>query len=206
MQENSSTLHRKFTPDKAVVTLFVKNRAKFLNFVRSFVREADPAEEILQRASLKIISHADGLRDSELAEAWIYRILRNEITDHFRRAALVSTRTVELLPELASLGTTTIFDRPRLCPCAIEELGNLRRNYGEALQAVEMEGGGIAAYAAAKRISTNGATVRLHRARKALRNRLMVRCGSCAGNGCFDCGCAPAVVAAPSLKNCGPLV
>jgi DNA-directed RNA polymerase specialized sigma24 family protein len=204
MQENSSTIDRKSAPDNSVVTFFVQNRAKFLNFVRSSVREPDSVEEILQRASLKIISHAAGLRNPGLVEAWIYRILRNEITDHFRRTAIGSRRTVELSQELPAPETTTIVDRPRLCPCAIEELGNLRPSYAEALRAVEMDGGGIAAYAATNRISANGATVRVHRARKALRARLLARCGSCAGDGCFACGCGS--TRAPSLKDPVPLV
>jgi RNA polymerase sigma-70 factor (ECF subfamily) len=39
-------------------------------------------------------------------------------------------------------------------------------------------------------ISSNNASVRLHPARKALRNRLEKICGPCAGAGCFDCTCA----------------
>lgn len=38
-------------------------------------------------------------------------------------------------------------------------------------------------------ISANNATVRLHRARKALRDVVMMTCKSCANHGCADCGC-----------------
>ena len=38
-------------------------------------------------------------------------------------------------------------------------------------------------------ITPNNATVRLHRARKALKRELERSCGTCATHGCLDCGC-----------------
>lgn len=162
---------------------------KFLNFVRSAIHNAGEAEEILQRASLKIISRASSLRNPEREEAWIFRLLRNEIADHYRRLAVSSRRTAELPTEMP---TAAWPESPgaKLCPCATEELQNLHSNYSEALRAVEMDGDRIGRHAAHKGISLNNAMVRLHRARKALRTRLERRCGACAGAGCFDCTCS----------------
>lgn len=170
--------------------LFLERRRAFLNFVRSSVRDLDDAEELLQRASLKIINGADGLRNAERAEAWIYRILRNEIADYFRRRAVQSRRVAEFSPEALS---ESVPSQPsyqaEFCPCAMKELPNLHPNYSEALKSVDMNGEAIMAHAKRKGISVNSATVRLHRARKSLRSRLETRCGTCAGAGCFDCRC-----------------
>lgn len=38
-------------------------------------------------------------------------------------------------------------------------------------------------------ITTNNATVRLHRARRALKRELERSCGICATHGCLDCTC-----------------
>lgn len=189
--ENDST--NRNTPDEAdnpALQLFLERRHAFLNFIRSSVHDLNEAEEILQRASLKIISGADGLRDAERAEAWIYRILRNEVADHFRRRAVQSRRITEVSPEFLSesLPSNTSYES-EVCPCAIQELPNLHPNYFDALQSVDMNGETIVAHAQRKGITVNSATVRLHRARKSLRSRLRLRCGTCAGAGCFDCRC-----------------
>lgn len=176
--------------DNPALRLFLERRQAFLNFIRASVHDRDEAEEILQRASLKIISGTDGLRNAERAEAWIYRILRNEVADHFRRRAVQSRRIADVSPEFLSESLpSNVSDQPTLCPCAIEELPNLYPNYFEVLESVDMNGEAIVVHAQGKGISVNSATVRLHRARKSLRSRLQVRCGACAGAGCFDCRC-----------------
>ena len=191
MQRNSLTTGSHRTRE-GIADAFLKDRRKFLNFVRASVHDPVEAEEILQRVSVKVVARGATLRDPARVEAWIYRLLRNEITDHFRRLAVHLRRTAELSNEIP-MGTSAHgwADRPRLCPCAGEELANLRPNYAEALRGMEMQGEAIATYAARKQLSVNNATVLLHRARKSLRVRLQARCGTCAGSGCFDCGCAP---------------
>ena len=168
--------------------VLVQARRKFLDFLRARVRNADDAEEILQRATVKILERGSSLRQKEKAKAWIYRLLRNELIDHYRRAAVQSGKTVPLPPD---------FDLPvapepeaHICPCAAVEMTSLKPDYAEALRSLEMNDEAIANYAARTGISENNATVRLHRARKALRTRVEARCGSCAGAGCFSCTCA----------------
>ncbi len=188
-QTSTTTRPVEITENPALL-LLLKERTRFLNFVRSSVRDLDAAEEILQRVSLKAISRAASLRDPARAEAWIYRLLRNEIADHFRRLAVQSRRTQALaaaLPLESPLSSPP--HQPRLCPCAIKELDHLRPSYSDALRATEMNGEAVVAYAARKGLSASNATVRLHRARKALRVRLQAHCGPCAGSGCFDCSC-----------------
>jgi len=142
--------------------VLLKDRRKFLNFVRASIQDPVEAEKILQRASLKIVSRAITLRDRTRAEAWIYRLLRNEITDHFRRLAVQSRRTGALPGELpAQAPAPEWVDPPRLCPCAREELANLLSNYTDALRAMEMEGEAITSYAPRKQVSVNSATVLL---------------------------------------------
>ena len=190
MEKNLTSSKLPEKPGNPAVQLFLERRQAFLNFVRSSVHDLDEAEEILQRASLKIISGSDGLRDAERSEAWIYRILRNEVADYFRRRAVQSRRIGEVLP--GGLSESLAFQatyQPEFCPCALKELPNLHPNYSDALRSVDMNGEAIAAHAERKGISVNSATVRLHRARKSLRSRLETRCGTCAGAGCFDCRC-----------------
>lgn len=204
MEKNLASSNSPEKADNPALQLFLERRRAFLNFVRSSVHDPDDAEEILQRASLKIISGADGLREGERAEAWIYRILRNEVADYFRRRAVQSRRIANVSPELLSESLPSrASPQPELCPCAIEELPNLHPNYSDALRSVDMDGESILAHAGRKGISVNSATVRLHRARKSLRSRLQVLCGTCAGAGCFDCRCSPHSMSPGSARK-GP--
>ena len=165
-----------------------KHRRKFLNFVRASVHDLDEAEEIVQRASVKVVARGETLRDPAKAESWIYRLLRNEIADYYRHAA-AQFKKIEPLTEEISSGSSIAAPPPRTCPCALDEIAKLRKNYSDALRSLEMSDESFASYAARKGISENNAMVLLHRARKSLRKRLESRCAACAGAGCFDCTC-----------------
>ena len=59
--------------------------AKFLSFLSARVEDRAAAEDILQSAYLKAVEHGSEIRDDESTVAWFYSILRNAITDHYRR-------------------------------------------------------------------------------------------------------------------------
>jgi RNA polymerase sigma factor (sigma-70 family) len=71
------------TPE--VLELLLENHARFLGFLERRVGSRDDAEDILQEAFVRSLDRAPSLRDSESATTWFYRVLRNAITDHFRR-------------------------------------------------------------------------------------------------------------------------
>jgi RNA polymerase sigma-70 factor (ECF subfamily) len=161
-------------------------RADFLRFVAKRVESLEVAEDILQASYLRAIEHLGELRDASRVEAWFYRFLRYAIVDHYRRSAATSEVTVEQpLPEPQQPPAA-----PTPCPCAVRELTNIRKEYSQALETVEMQDVPVHAYAGRERITPGNASVRLHRARKALAQRIQLVCGPCAGAGCFDCGCA----------------
>jgi RNA polymerase sigma-70 factor (ECF subfamily) len=56
----------------------------------------------------------------------------------------------------------------------------------------------VKAFAEAAGITPNNASVRLFRAREALRQQLQRSCGTCAEHGCLDCSCG-----GPSSRGCG---
>lgn len=174
----------------SALDLLTKHRRKFLNFVRTSVHDLDDSEEIIQRASVKVIARSQTLRDSSKAAAWIYRLLRNEIADHFRRMAIHLKKMEPLPQEISSGASLPASAQPRrTCPCMLDEITKLKNNYSDALQSLEMRDESVTSYTARKGISENNAMVSLHRARKSLRKRLESRCAACAGAGCFDCTC-----------------
>ena len=72
------------TENNEVLGRIMAQRSKFLSFLSSRV-DAAIAEDILQSAYIRAMEHAGEIRDDESAVAWFYRILRNAITDSYRR-------------------------------------------------------------------------------------------------------------------------
>lgn len=162
-------------------------RAYFFAFVRKRVDSVEKAQDLLQSAYLRAIEHLPALRDERRADAWFYQVLRNAIIDHYRRTA---TAARVLAADAPLEGPVEPILRPNTCPCASRELSRLNMNYARALEDVEMDGMPVHLFASNEKIAPGTASVRLHRARKALASRLYTICGSCAGAGCFDCTCA----------------
>ena len=65
----------------------------------------------------------------------------------------------------------------------------LKPEYGEVLQAVEVDGLPVRDFAERKGLTPSNAGVRLFRARELLRKRVTQSCGTCAEHGCVDCTC-----------------
>lgn len=173
--------------EHALPLMLVENHARFLAFVRRRVEVPEVAEDILQAAYMKALQRGGGV-DRAHALPWFYRVLRNAVIDHYRRSAAAAP-TVEVEKAAAEMVVVEP-DSPNVCPCASKELTRLRVDYAAALAEVDMGAAKVQEYARGAGISSNNASVRLYRARKALRNRLEKICGPCAGAGCFDCTCA----------------
>jgi RNA polymerase sigma factor (sigma-70 family) len=173
--------------EASVLRTLADERLRFLSFIRRRVDSPEIAEDILQTSYLRAAEHIKNLRDHTRSIAWFYRLLRNAIIDHYRRTA-ASAKVVADNSPLDRAATPT--HHPNTCPCATRELVRLNKNYARALEDVEMDGLSVQRFAANEKIAPGTASVRLHRARKALAVRLQTICGSCSGAGCFDCTCA----------------
>jgi len=176
------------TPSGPTLTLLLHSHNRFLTFLERRTGSREIAEEILQSAFAKAVEQGDSLAQ-DTAVAWFYRVLRNSLIDHYRKQdaekrALDARRTshlvvTEQLPEL----THTI------CECFRALLPTLKSEYREILQLVDLGQLSVAQAASQLSIAPNNASVRLHRARLALKKRLEQTCRTCASHGCFDCSC-----------------
>jgi RNA polymerase sigma-70 factor (ECF subfamily) len=98
-----------------------------------------------------------------------------------RAEAARSQEWEELVPSHA--------EHSELCKCLKGLLPLIRNEYAELLQMVDLDGIPMKEAAAALTITVNNATVRLHRARKALLTQVQNSCRTCASHGCLDCTC-----------------
>ena len=177
------------SPSPALVATLVENHRRFLAFVERRVGSREVAEDILQEAFVRGLARADQLRDEDSVVAWFYRSLRNALVDHWRKNA--SERRI--FEPATEAGAEEPAVDPELmqtvCACAASLLETLKPEYAEALRRVEMEGAEVKDYAREQSITPNNASVRLFRARDALRRQVERTCGTCAEHGCLDCGC-----------------
>lgn len=174
----------------AHVDVLVANHRRFLEFLERRVGSREVAEDILQDAFVRSLSGAAPPRDQDSVVAWFYRVLRNAMTDHWRRRA-AQGRAVEgasALTETMVEGVDAELEAT-VCECAGAMLETLKPPFAEAIRRVDMDGASVKDFAEAAGITANTASVRLFRARNALREQVRASCGTCAEHGCLDCSC-----------------
>ncbi|HZC24735.1 MAG TPA: sigma-70 family RNA polymerase sigma factor [Candidatus Binatia bacterium] len=164
-----------------------EHHERFLRFLSARVADRAAAEDILQSAYVRAMQREGGLRSQESIVAWFYRILRNGMTDHYRRNAARDAALDRLVAEGPVAYEAELKDR--VCACAAELIRELKPEYREAIERVDLAEEPVEVFAEMTGITANNATVRLHRARKALATRLVKTCGICAEHKCIDCTC-----------------
>ena len=100
-------------------------------------------------------------------------------TAHTRRSRVSSKLT----------STHSTIWRRRSARAFLALAATLKPEYAEALQAIEVTGTPVKAFAEQKGLSSSNAAVRVFRAREALKKRVIESCGTCAEHGCLNCTC-----------------
>ena len=158
---------------------------EFTAFVRRRVGDPDLAADVVQDALAKALAADGDLRDDERLEAWFYRILRTTIADALERRATARRRTIgELVEPVTDEAEAAI-----VCACLNEAVDALKSEQAEVLRRVDLGGEDANAVAASLGITPTNLKVRRHRAREALRERLVAACRACGTHGCRDCDC-----------------
>ena len=174
----------------ALATTLLSNLAAFQAFARRRLGDEQLAADAVQESLLRALRSDHRLSDDENLVAWFYRILRNVLTDlHRRRAA--QSRGLERFATNVAI-ESDLNDREveqAACACFRDLLPTLRPEYARALQLSDLDGEPAEAVAEQLGISKNNLKVRLHRARRQLRERLEQTCKMCATHGCLDCSC-----------------
>ncbi len=167
--------------------MLAEHHRQFLAFLRPRVEIDAVAEDILQDAYAKSVSRSAEIRDDDSVVAWFYRVLRNAVVDHYRRAG--ADRNTRARFETETEGSFEPELRDNVCTCVSSLLPDLKPEYADILTAVDLNERSIGEVAAERGLTANNTTVRLHRARAALRRRLVDVCGACSDHGCIDCTC-----------------
>lgn len=164
--------------------------------LRSFVAARVPTTEVddvLQNAALRAIEAACALDDEARVRGWLFTIHRNLITDTLRQLG----RSERLAEALRSEAPPPLDDTLSQCDCSLVQASKLAPAYATILQLVDAQGTSISDAARTLGLTPNNTRVRLHRARKALRDAMQAHCGVQAADECQTCRCVEEDCCAP---------
>jgi len=179
------------------IARLVAGHREFLGFLERRVESRAVAEDILQAAFTKSLEHGAGV-DEEKAVAWFYRVLRNAVIDHYRSRSSHERAVEGWAREFEDRVEPDAGARNEICQCVSALLDTLKPEYRDALRIVDLNDGKLNDLAQQSGITPDNAAVRIHRARKALRQQVQKACGTCADHGCLDCHCKSS-----GSANCG---
>ena len=174
----------------ALATTLLSNLAAFQAFARRRVGDEQLAADAVQESLLRALKSQQKLSADDNVVAWFYRILRNVVTDLYRRRDVQTRGLQRFAAETAIASELDDADLENTaCACFRNLLPTLRPEYARALELSDLDGQPADAVAEQLGISKNNLKVRLHRARRQLRDRLEQTCQMCAAHGCLDCTC-----------------
>ena len=167
--------------------MILKNLETFVAFTRKRVGDPHLAEDLVQESLVKAMGADRKPADGEPTVAWFYRILRRTIIDLYRRRD-ARTRALERFEQdLAESPSPS--DARVLCACFKRLLPSVPAGYRELLERIDLQGEEPGLVAQELGLTRNNLTVRLHRARRHLRDALSRNCRACSKHGCLDCSC-----------------
>lgn len=178
------------TPDlgDALATTLLANLGAFQAFARQRLHDDQLAADVVQESLLRALKAEDHLTHEENLVAWLYRILRNVLTDLHRRRTTQQVALERFAHETESSGATRELESA-VCACLIGLVQTLRPEYANTIRLLDLEERAPEEAARTLGITRNNLKVRHHRARKQLRERLEQTCQACATHGCLDCTC-----------------
>jgi len=176
-----------------IIERLLENESAFRQFIRRRVGDEVVVEDILQQSLTRAVERSHSLNNEQSVLSWFYRILRHTVVDYYRSHGAEARRNEAVLRELTISGN---HQEPPLdelqataCTCLHGLLPNLHGNYAKLIKRIDLDGESPALVAKELKISRNNLTVRLHRARQALRGALEASCGICSKHGCLNCTC-----------------
>jgi RNA polymerase sigma-70 factor (ECF subfamily) len=142
-------------------------------FIRRRVSDDAMADDLTQETLLKVYRSRARWPDGERLEAWLYRIARNTIIDHYRRR-----RPTEELPAAVAAEPRDEVDELRTAVTATMRrfLADMPELYREPVRLAELEGLPLAKIALRLDLSLSAVKARVRRGRAMLKKQLQDCC------------------------------
>ncbi|SPP66315.1 sigma-70 family RNA polymerase sigma factor [Nitrospira lenta] len=176
-----------------MIQRLLEHESAFRVFLHRRVGDEAVAEDLLQQSMIRAVQRHHSVRNDDSVVAWFYKIIRHTLIDYYRSKSAEARRNEAFLQELTLSGDDKEppIDEMKttVCTCLHRLLPKLRSNYAELIRRIDLEDESPKRVAEELKISQSNLTVRLHRARQALRASLEQSCGVCSTHGCLNCTC-----------------
>jgi RNA polymerase sigma factor (sigma-70 family) len=167
--------------DRSISQTVAREGSRLRRFIESRVADASDAEDLLQEVFFELVEAVRLLHPIDQAGAWLFRVARNRIIDHFRKRGSEGSREVsiddegfaldDLLPSHEA-GPEATYARGVLLDELDAALDELPEEQRQVFVAHELEGRSFKELAATTGLSINTLLSRKHYAVVHLRRRL----------------------------------
>lgn len=144
-------------------------------FIRRRVADDHAANDLLQETFVRIHRNIDGLTNADRLAAWVYRIARNVVHDHYRKSSHDAGNLADIDPPNKPDDRWSHL-RGRAGDWLDELIRQLPEPYREAVQLAELDGLTQQEVADRLGLSLSGAKSRIQRGRALLKQRLEQCC------------------------------
>lgn len=176
-----------------VMKPLLDNRKNFHAFLTRRLGDAAFAEDLLQQCFIKALAHFHSIEQIDRVIPWFYQILRHALIDYYRSRESDSKRLQAFIADTTALDALHIPSldelQPTICACLDRLVATLKPSYAELIRRIDLSGESLQSVATDLQVTINNLSVRLHRARQALRQSLEQACGICSKHGCLNCTC-----------------
>jgi RNA polymerase sigma-70 factor (ECF subfamily) len=152
-------------------------------FIQATLRDPWAADDLVQETFLRVIRKRDTLKEPSKLRPWIYSIAFNLCRDHLRRRSSASgpaqapSPTMPLLEQMpAPSSAEAALAAHQMNACVQHKIALLPESQRTVLWLFDMEGMSQQEIAEVLGISIDNVKVRLHRARKRLKQILKTHC------------------------------
>ncbi len=183
--------HRVEQAQLAVQRALVDCHGRLHEILRRRLGNADEAEDVLQSFMVRALERSSDLRDVDSVRSWLGRVLSSAVADHYRRISRRRQGEHATDPDVLAIlvpATDAELDEAT-CACLYRLLPTLRPSYADVLWRADLIDEPREQIALALGTSVANVTVRLHRARRELSQRLLETCWSCPIHGFRNCQC-----------------
>ncbi len=164
-----------------------EHEPRIARYLTAFLGDAVLAQDLSQETFLRVHRSMDDLQDSRARSAWIFRIAHNLAVDHWRsRASREDALTRSLDEDAALVGQSDLsaeelsaeqqLEEHEMSACMQGYIQELSPALRESLILRDLEGLGEQSVAKIVGCSLAAVKVRIHRARRQLREKLRTGC------------------------------
>jgi len=156
--------------------LALKFSKPLLRYLTRMTRNSADADDLLQEALIRMASELPHLRSSEAVKGWAYRIATNVAIDFLRKTKRAHFEEFSDEIAVSESDEEEEFIVDEMNDCIRGVIDRLPPDYRAAIILSDLQGQSVAETAQIMDISIAAAKVRIHRARKRLKEALDKKC------------------------------